>query len=74
MKFPADTLSDLDLVIITTNPSRYLNETAWFEALGEVLLSFIEETGVGQQFERRVLYRVVSTSTSQSFPTVLHAC
>jgi len=56
-KFPADALSDLDLVIITTDPNRYLNETAWCEGLGEVLLTFIEETAVGQQFERRVLYR-----------------
>jgi aminoglycoside 6-adenylyltransferase len=54
---PADSLSDLDLVIITTNPNRYLTETAWFEYLGEVLLTFIEETAVGQGFERRVLYR-----------------
>ncbi len=56
-KVPADASSDLDLVMITTNPARYLTETAWFERLGEVLLTFIEETAVGQQFERRVLYR-----------------
>jgi aminoglycoside 6-adenylyltransferase len=34
-----------------------LEESAWFERLGEVLLTFIEETAVGQQFERRVLYQ-----------------
>ena len=56
-KFPADALSDLDLVVITTDPNRYLNETGWFEDLGLVLVTFIEETAVGQQLERRVLYR-----------------
>lgn len=56
-KVPADSLSDLDLVVITTSPSRYLTETAWFERLGEVTLTFIEPTTVAQQFERRVLYR-----------------
>jgi aminoglycoside 6-adenylyltransferase len=34
-----------------------LNETAWFERLGDALLTFIERTAVGEQFERRVLYR-----------------
>ena len=57
MKVPADPLSDLDLLIITTAPARYLTENAWFERLGEVILTFIEKTAVGEQFERRVLHR-----------------
>ena len=31
---PADAFSDLDLVVVSTDPDRYLSETDWLKALG----------------------------------------
>jgi aminoglycoside 6-adenylyltransferase len=56
-KRPADPMSDLDLIMITTNPSYYLKDTGWFERFGPILLTFVERTAVGGLFERRVLFK-----------------
>jgi len=54
---PADSMSDLDLLILTTNAEYYLRETDWFGRFGDVLFTFVEGTAIGGQFERRVLYK-----------------
>src|SRR5947208_15849603 len=53
---PADAWSDLDIVIITTDPDRYLASGDWVAELRTPWLTFLEETAVGNERERRVLY------------------
>jgi aminoglycoside 6-adenylyltransferase len=53
---PPDKWSDLDLVIITTQVERYIAHTDWLAALGPYWLTFIENQGVGEGSERRVLF------------------
>ncbi len=54
---PADTLSDLDLVVAVQDPSVYLSEVAWLRTFGEPMLTFLEPTAVGGFRERRVLFK-----------------
>ena len=53
---PADTFSDLDLVIVTTDPDRYLSGSDWLEPLGTPWLTIVEKQAVGEGLERRVLF------------------
>jgi aminoglycoside 6-adenylyltransferase len=53
---PADEWSDLDLLIITTDPGRLLARTDWLENLGTPWLTFLEPTATGSGTERRVLF------------------
>lgn len=55
MDHPADKWSDLDVIVVATDPRRYLSTTEWLENLGKPLLTFLEPT-VGGQMERRVLF------------------
>lgn len=52
---PADEWSDLDLIVVTTDPERMAMETTWLQALGKPLLTFIETNPAGGP-ERRVLF------------------
>lgn len=52
----ADEWSDLDVIIITSDPERYLSKTDWLSRIGKPLLTFLEPTAVGGQMERRVLF------------------
>lgn len=54
---PADEWSDLDLIVYTTNTEKYLGRPDWLENLGPVILTFLEETAVGGQLERRALFQ-----------------
>src|SRR3981189_1009487 len=54
---PADSLSDLDLAVIVTDPSIYLSDTTWLRRFGEPCLTFVESTADGNFRERRVLFR-----------------
>ena len=54
---PADTLSDLDLVAIVSDPSVFLSEASWLLTFGEPCLTFVESTAVGNFRERRVSFR-----------------
>jgi aminoglycoside 6-adenylyltransferase len=54
---PADEFSDVDIVVACRDQRRYLDDAAWLEALGSPLLTFIEPTATGGEFERRVLFR-----------------
>ncbi|WP_227353102.1 aminoglycoside 6-adenylyltransferase [Haladaptatus salinisoli] len=53
---PADEWSDLDLVVVTTDPDGYLSETDWLSELGTPVLTFLESTATGDGTERRVLF------------------
>ncbi len=53
---PADAYSDLDLVVVTTDPNRYLSQTDWLKPLGTHWLTFVERQAVGEGLERRVLF------------------
>jgi aminoglycoside 6-adenylyltransferase len=53
---PADAFSDLDLVVVSTDPDHYLWETNWLKALGTPWLTFLERQAVGEGLERRVLF------------------
>jgi aminoglycoside 6-adenylyltransferase len=52
---PADEWSDIDLVLIATEPDRYVDSTGWLERIGPVWVSFVEGTIVRTR-ERRVLF------------------
>jgi len=53
---PADEWADLDIVVITTNPERYVSTINWIENIGNPLLTFVEPTATGDEMERRVLF------------------
>jgi hypothetical protein len=54
---PADSLSDLDLVVIVSDPSVFLSEASWLLTFGEPCLTFVEPTAIGNFRERRVSFR-----------------
>jgi aminoglycoside 6-adenylyltransferase len=53
---PADTFSDLDLALITTDPDRYLRDAGWLEHIGTPWLTFVERQATGAGLERRALF------------------
>jgi aminoglycoside 6-adenylyltransferase len=53
---PADEWADLDVVIVTAEPDRYVSKSDWISSLGKPLLTFVEATSTGGEKERRVLY------------------
>ena len=53
---PADEWADLDVVIVTTEPDRYVSKSDWISSIGKPLLTFVEATSTGGEKERRVLY------------------
>ena len=53
---PADEWSDLDCLLVTTDPDSYRERTDWLDALGDVWLTFREETATGDRVERRALF------------------
>jgi len=53
---PADEWADLDLVVVTANPDRYLSKTDWINIPGKPILTFIEPTASANEKERRVLF------------------
>jgi polyphosphate glucokinase len=54
---PADEFSDVDIALVVDEARPFLDSDSWLEPFGEVLLTFVEETAVGGQLERRVLFR-----------------
>ena len=52
---PADEWSDLDIIVHTSDPQRYLETTDWLENVGNPWLTFIEQTP-GGGMERRVMF------------------
>jgi aminoglycoside 6-adenylyltransferase len=53
---PADEWSDLDIDMFVDDPERYLSSTDWVTRIGEIWLTFVEITGDGLGYERRVLF------------------
>lgn len=63
-KVPADRWSDLDIVLIVDDPEPYAEDPSWVRQFGQPVLTFLEDTPVGQR-ERRVLYE---TGEDVDFP------
>ncbi|MGY0694674.1 aminoglycoside 6-adenylyltransferase [Virgibacillus sp. FSP13] len=55
-KRPADEWSDLDLVLFSTEPDKYLISENWVGEIGPYWITFIEKTAIGGGKERRVLF------------------
>jgi aminoglycoside 6-adenylyltransferase len=53
---PADRWSDLDVILLVDDPEPYAADATWVEEFGRPVLTFLEETPVSGQCERRVLY------------------
>jgi aminoglycoside 6-adenylyltransferase len=53
---PADEWADLDLMVVTKNPDRLINDSDWVAQLGVPILTFVEATAGGNEKERRVLF------------------
>ena len=53
---PADEFSDVDVVLLADDPAALVDDSSWLGRFGEPLLTFVEETAVGGERERRVLY------------------
>ena len=56
-EMPADSLSDLDLLVIARDPLIYLSNGSWLLTFGEPGLTFVESTAVGDFRERRVIFK-----------------
>jgi len=54
---PADNMSDLDLLVIVSDPSVFVSETSWLLTFGEPRLTFVEPTATGNFKERRVAFK-----------------
>ena len=54
---PADHLSDLDLLVIVSDPSVFLSEASWLLSFGEPCLTFVEPTATGNFKERRAAFK-----------------
>jgi aminoglycoside 6-adenylyltransferase len=52
---PADRWSDLDVILIVDDPQPYAEDAEWVAEFGNPVLTFLEDTPVGQ-LERRVVY------------------
>ncbi|HEU0248985.1 MAG TPA: aminoglycoside 6-adenylyltransferase [Gaiellaceae bacterium] len=64
---PADRWSDLDIVLVVDDPEPYAQNSAWVSEFGTPILTFLEETPVGQR-ERRVLYETGEDVDIPLFP------
>jgi len=64
---PADRWSDLDIVLVVDDPEPYAQSAAWVSEFGTPVLTFLEETPVGQR-ERRVLYETGEDVDLPLFP------
>lgn len=56
-EMPADSMSDLDLLVIVNDPSVFLSESSWLLTFGEPCLTFVEPTATGNFKERRAAFR-----------------
>ncbi len=53
---PADEWSDVDIMLITTRPKRYLRTSEWLAALAPVCLTYVIERAVGDRHVRHVVF------------------
>jgi aminoglycoside 6-adenylyltransferase len=54
---PADQWSDLDILMLTTAPQKYLDHSEWINELGDARITFTAATAAGDATERRVLFK-----------------
>jgi aminoglycoside 6-adenylyltransferase len=52
----ADRWSDLDLVLVTAETTRYIDDADWLDSLGDPWLTFCEATATGDAKERRAVF------------------
>jgi aminoglycoside 6-adenylyltransferase len=53
---PADEWADLDLIIFTTNKTKYLDNSDWLESIGKPIITHLEKTAFGDELERRAIF------------------
>jgi aminoglycoside 6-adenylyltransferase len=53
---PADEWSDLDVLVFARHPEKFIQAEEWATALAPSWLTFVERTGDGKSWERRILY------------------
>jgi aminoglycoside 6-adenylyltransferase len=56
VEVPSDEWSDVDVVIFASEPAKLLESEDWVGEFGTVRLTFLEDTAVGGERERRALY------------------
>jgi len=56
LNHPADEWADLDVLVLTDGPSRYVQDPGWVAAIGDPWITFLEPTAAGHGSERRVLF------------------
>jgi aminoglycoside 6-adenylyltransferase len=56
-EMPADSMSDLDLLVIVSDPSVLLSDSNWLLNFGEPCLTFVEPTATGNFKERRAAFK-----------------
>ncbi len=54
---PADDWSDLDIVLVVTDPKPYLISADWLRDIDNFWITFVEPTATGGEMERRVLFK-----------------
>jgi aminoglycoside 6-adenylyltransferase len=64
---PADRFSDLDVILLVDDPEPYAEDAGWVAEFGAPALTFLEDTAMGEQRERRVLYE---TGEDVDFPLI----
>ncbi|MFW6262729.1 MAG: aminoglycoside 6-adenylyltransferase [Thermotogota bacterium] len=53
---PADEFSDLDILILSNDPDKHIENTNWLSEIGEVHITFVEPLPLGNGKERRVMF------------------
>jgi aminoglycoside 6-adenylyltransferase len=53
---PADPWSDLDMVVVVTDPKPFLTSAEWLKNVGPFWVTFVEPTATENVMERRVLF------------------
>ncbi len=68
---PADDWADLDVVVFASDPSRYVDDAGWANAMGVPWITFVEPTAAGDSRERRVLFEKGFDVDFAFFPAAL---
>jgi aminoglycoside 6-adenylyltransferase len=53
---PADTFSDIDVVMTVDDPDVFIGHDEWLSEIGSVIADVVEPTALGGMLERRVLF------------------
>ncbi|WP_210367275.1 aminoglycoside 6-adenylyltransferase [Bacillus sp. REN3] len=55
-ELPADEWSDLDIIVLTGQPEKYIYSEEWLEEIHPYSITFLEKTTIGDGIERRVMF------------------